>query len=116
MVFGYHELFHAFTLAGVACQYVAIAFFVIRAGQRPGSAGAYVRTVLGTAVLGGGGSRAELPLHDGEDCSDPSQSERRDGLRKSEPRREVGGHGEDRVCWFPVEAGVEDAGEATGRR
>jgi hemolysin III len=31
-VFGYHELFHAFTIVAVACQYVAIAFFVIRAG------------------------------------------------------------------------------------
>jgi hemolysin III len=31
-VFGYHELFHAFTLAAIACQYVAIAFFVVRAG------------------------------------------------------------------------------------
>src|SRR5438876_2955608 len=31
-VFGYHELFHALTVVGVACQYVAIAFFVIRAG------------------------------------------------------------------------------------
>jgi hemolysin III len=31
-VFGYHELFHALTIAAVACQYVAIAFFVIRAG------------------------------------------------------------------------------------
>ena len=31
-VFGYHELFHAFTIVGVACQYVAIAFFVVRAG------------------------------------------------------------------------------------
>ncbi len=30
-VFGYHELFHALTVVGVACQYVAIAFFVIRA-------------------------------------------------------------------------------------
>ena len=29
-VFGYHELFHALTLVAVACQYVAIAFFVIR--------------------------------------------------------------------------------------
>jgi hemolysin III len=29
-VFGYHELFHALTIVGVACQYVAIAFFVIR--------------------------------------------------------------------------------------
>ena len=32
LVFGYHELFHAFTLVAVACQYVAIAFFVIRVG------------------------------------------------------------------------------------
>jgi hemolysin III len=31
-VFGDHELFHALTLVAVACQYVAIAFFVIRAG------------------------------------------------------------------------------------
>jgi len=31
-VFGYHELFNALTIVGVACQYVAIAFFVIRAG------------------------------------------------------------------------------------
>jgi hemolysin III len=31
-VFGYHELFHALTLIAVSCQYVAIAFFVIRAG------------------------------------------------------------------------------------
>jgi hemolysin III len=31
-VFGYHELFHALTIVGVACQYVAIAFFVIRVG------------------------------------------------------------------------------------
>jgi hemolysin III len=30
-VFGYHELFHALTLVGLALQYVAIAFFVIRA-------------------------------------------------------------------------------------
>ena len=29
-VFGYHELFHAFTLVAVACQYVAIAFFVVK--------------------------------------------------------------------------------------
>jgi hemolysin III len=29
-VFGYHELFHALTIVAVACQYVAIAFFVIR--------------------------------------------------------------------------------------
>ncbi len=32
IVFGYHELFHALTIAAVACQYVAIAFFVIRTG------------------------------------------------------------------------------------
>jgi hemolysin III len=31
-VFGYHELFHALTIAAVACQYVAIAFFIVRAG------------------------------------------------------------------------------------
>jgi hemolysin III len=31
-VFGYHELFHSFTIVGVACQYVAIAFFVVHAG------------------------------------------------------------------------------------
>jgi hemolysin III len=31
-VFGYHELFHALTLVAVSCQYVAIAFFVIRSG------------------------------------------------------------------------------------
>jgi hemolysin III len=31
-VLGYHEVFHALTIAAVACQYVAIAFFVIRAG------------------------------------------------------------------------------------
>jgi hemolysin III len=31
-VFGYHELFHALTLVAVACQFVAIAFFVIRSG------------------------------------------------------------------------------------
>jgi hemolysin III len=29
-VFGYHELFHAFTIVAVACQYVAIAFFVVK--------------------------------------------------------------------------------------
>jgi len=28
--FGYHELFHALTLVALACQYVAIAFFVVR--------------------------------------------------------------------------------------
>jgi hemolysin III len=31
-VFGYHEVFHALTIVGVACQYVAIAFFVVRVG------------------------------------------------------------------------------------
>ena len=31
-VFGYHELFHALTIVGVACQDVAIAFFIVRAG------------------------------------------------------------------------------------
>jgi hemolysin III len=31
-VFGYHELFHALTLVAVACQYVAIAFWVLRIG------------------------------------------------------------------------------------
>jgi hemolysin III len=31
-VFGYHEIFHALTIVAVACQYVAIAFFIIRAG------------------------------------------------------------------------------------
>ncbi len=31
-VFGYHELFHALTLVAVACQYVAIAFFVVKVG------------------------------------------------------------------------------------
>jgi hemolysin III len=29
-MFGYHELFHALTIVAVACQYVALAFFVIR--------------------------------------------------------------------------------------
>jgi hemolysin III len=29
-MFGYHELFHALTIVAVACQYVGIAFFVIR--------------------------------------------------------------------------------------
>lgn len=28
-VFGYHEVFHALTLVALACQYVAIAFFVV---------------------------------------------------------------------------------------
>jgi hemolysin III len=28
-VFGYHELFHALTIVGIACQYAAIAFFVL---------------------------------------------------------------------------------------
>jgi hemolysin III len=31
-VFGYHELFHALTLIAVSCQYVAIAFFVLKVG------------------------------------------------------------------------------------
>jgi hemolysin III len=31
-VFGYHELFHALTLVAVACQYVAVAFWVVRVG------------------------------------------------------------------------------------
>lgn len=31
-VFGYHEVFHALTIVAVACQYVAIAFFVVGAG------------------------------------------------------------------------------------
>lgn len=31
-IFGYHELFHALTLVALACQYVAIAFFVVRVG------------------------------------------------------------------------------------
>jgi hemolysin III len=29
-IFGYHELFHALTIVAVACQYIAIAFFVLR--------------------------------------------------------------------------------------
>jgi hemolysin III len=29
-VFGYHELFHALTIVGIACQYTAIAFFIVR--------------------------------------------------------------------------------------
>jgi hemolysin III len=31
-VFGFHELFHALTIVGVACQYTAIAFFVLPNG------------------------------------------------------------------------------------
>jgi len=31
-VFGYHELFHALTIVAVTCQYVAIAFFVVKVG------------------------------------------------------------------------------------
>ena len=31
-VFGYHEVFHALTIVAVACQYVAIAFFVLKVG------------------------------------------------------------------------------------
>ncbi len=30
-VFGYHELFHAFVIVAVACQYAAVAFFVLPA-------------------------------------------------------------------------------------
>ena len=29
-LFGYHELFHALTIVALACQYVAVAFFVVR--------------------------------------------------------------------------------------
>ena len=29
-VFGFHELFHVFVIAGVACHYVAVAFFTLR--------------------------------------------------------------------------------------
>ena len=28
-VFGYHEIFHVFTLAAAGCQFAAIAFFVL---------------------------------------------------------------------------------------
>jgi hemolysin III len=28
-VFGYHELFHVLVIAGAACQYVAVAVFVL---------------------------------------------------------------------------------------
>jgi hemolysin III len=31
-IFGYHEVFHALTLVAITCQYVAIAFFVVRSG------------------------------------------------------------------------------------
>jgi hemolysin III len=31
-IFGYHEVFHALTLVAVACQYVAIAFFIVKVG------------------------------------------------------------------------------------
>ena len=31
-VFGYHEVFHALTIGALACQYVAVAFFVVRVG------------------------------------------------------------------------------------
>jgi hemolysin III len=31
-VFGYHELFHGLTIGALACQYVAVAFFVVRVG------------------------------------------------------------------------------------
>src|SRR5581483_2389908 len=29
-VFGYHEVFHALTIVALGCQYVAVAFFVVR--------------------------------------------------------------------------------------
>lgn len=32
LVFGYHELFHALTIVALACQYVAVAFFVVGVG------------------------------------------------------------------------------------
>jgi len=28
-VFGYHELFHALVIAAAACQYAAVAFFIL---------------------------------------------------------------------------------------
>lgn len=31
-IFGYHEVFHVLTVAAVACQYIAIAFFVLPRG------------------------------------------------------------------------------------
>jgi len=31
-VFGYHEVFHALTIVGLGCQYVAVAYFVVGAG------------------------------------------------------------------------------------
>jgi hemolysin III len=31
-VFGYHEVFHALTIVALACQYVAVAFFVVDVG------------------------------------------------------------------------------------
>lgn len=31
-VFGYHEVFHALTIVAVACQYVVVAFWVLRLG------------------------------------------------------------------------------------
>jgi predicted membrane channel-forming protein YqfA (hemolysin III family) len=31
-VFGYHEVFHALTIVAVSCQYVAIAFYIVRVG------------------------------------------------------------------------------------
>ena len=31
-VFGYHEVFHALTIVAVACQYVVVAFWVLRIG------------------------------------------------------------------------------------
>jgi hemolysin III len=31
-IFGYHELFHALTIIALACQYVAVAVFVVGVG------------------------------------------------------------------------------------
>jgi hemolysin III len=31
-VFGYHEVFHALTIVALACQYVAVAFFIVDVG------------------------------------------------------------------------------------
>jgi hemolysin III len=31
-IFGYHEVFHALTIVAVTCQYVAIAFFIVKVG------------------------------------------------------------------------------------
>ena len=34
-MFGYHEVFHALTIVALSCQYVAIAFFVVRVDLTP---------------------------------------------------------------------------------